>query len=211
MLTIAERLKQARIVAIFRGNYDNRWQVYADAMVAGGVSAMEITLNSAGALDGIRQLKATMGSSVLLGAGTVLTSEQAHQAIDAGAEFIVAPDTDEAVIEACLNRHIAVIPGAYSPTEIKHAYQLGATMVKVFPALDPAYIKAVTAPLDYIPIMATGGVSVENIAAYFKAGVSAVGVGSALTKPGLSATDIERNAKALVDAIQALSPLSDKL
>jgi 2-dehydro-3-deoxyphosphogluconate aldolase/(4S)-4-hydroxy-2-oxoglutarate aldolase len=199
-----DRLLQARLIAIFRGDYGSRWQAYAEAMVAGGITAMEITLNSPGAIAGIQQLKASMGDSIVLGAGTVLTDGQAHAAIDAGAEFIVAPDTDEAVIGVCVARHIPVMPGAYTPTEIKRAYQLGAAMVKVFPAPDPEYLKAVRAPLDYIPLMVTGGIKVDNIAEFFKAGASAVGIGSNLAKPGLSADEITTRTRAFVAAMEGV-------
>jgi 2-dehydro-3-deoxyphosphogluconate aldolase / (4S)-4-hydroxy-2-oxoglutarate aldolase len=205
MDTTAERLKQARVVAIFRGDYNNRWEMYAQGLATAGITAMEITLNSAGALDGIRQIKALLKDQVVIGAGTVLTADQAHQAIDAGAEFIVAPDTDEAVIAVCRKRGIAACPGAYTPTEIKRAYNLGATLVKVFPAADPTYIKAVLAPLDFVPVMVTGGVTVDNIADFFKAGAVAVGVGSSLVKPNLTEREIVERAQAFADAVKVLA------
>ena len=201
-MDVFERLLQAKIIAILRGNYDGRWQDVADALVSGGIYALEITLNSPDALAGLNLLKASLGNRIILGAGTVLNVEQALSAINAGAEFIVAPDTDEKVIAACLERNVPVFPGAYTPTEIKRAYQFGAKMVKVFPVPDPAYIKAICGPLDYIPLMATGGVAVDNVADYFKAGVSAVGVGGSLAKPGLSPVEIEIRARAFVTAMR---------
>ena len=201
-MSIAEPLVQVRLIAILRGDYGNRWQEYADALMAGGVTALEITLNSPGAVEGIRELKASIGDRVMLGAGTVLTAEQAHTAIDAGAQFIVAPDTDEAMISVCRARNIPVMPGAYTASEIKRAYQLGATLVKVFPAPGPDYIKAIRGPLDHIPLMVTGGVALDNVADYFKAGVTAVGLSGNLVKPGLSADEITERAKAFIAAIK---------
>jgi len=203
-MSVAEPLVQARLIAILRGDFGNRWQQIADALVAGGVAALEITLNSPGALAGIRELKASGGNHVIVGAGTVLTAEQAQAAIDAGAEFIVAPDTDESMISVCVARNIPVMPGAYTATEIKRAYQLGATLVKVFPAPGPDYIKAIRGPLDHIPLMVTGGVGLDNVADYFKAGAAAVGLGSNLVKPGLAADEITGRAKAFNAAIKGV-------
>lgn len=203
-LSTLERLKQGKLVAILRGDYGNRWLEYAEALMAGGFTAMEITLNSVGAIDGIKTLKAKVGDRMVIGAGTVLTAEQAHQAIDAGAEFIVAPDTDESMIKVCTTLKIPVMPGGYTATEIKRAYNLGAAIVKVFPGPGPEYIKAIRGPLDYIPLMVTSGISLENIADYFKAGVCAAGLGSTLAKPGLSADELTSRATAYFAAIQGV-------
>lgn len=202
-MSVTEQLKAARVVAIFRGNYVGRWSEYVEALLSGGIVAMEITLNSTGALDGLRELKANFRDRIILGAGTVLTPEGAHQAIDAGATFIVAPDTDEAVITVCKQRSVAAIPGAFTPTEIKRAWKLGAALVKVFPAQTASYIKAVRAPLDQIPFMVTGGVSVENVAEYFAAGADAVGVGSFLTATNISLDEVAARAAKFTAAAHA--------
>jgi 2-dehydro-3-deoxyphosphogluconate aldolase / (4S)-4-hydroxy-2-oxoglutarate aldolase len=131
---IVEQIRQARLVAIFRGDYRGKWLDYAHALMIGGVSILEITLNSAGALTAIADLKRELGDQITLGAGTVLSAEGANAAIDAGAQFIVAPDTDKNVMEVAKARGIAVMPGAFTATEVKQAYLLGADMVKLFPA-----------------------------------------------------------------------------
>jgi 2-dehydro-3-deoxyphosphogluconate aldolase/(4S)-4-hydroxy-2-oxoglutarate aldolase len=203
---ILEELKRVRIVAIFRGDYLGRWQDYTGALLAGGIPIMEIALNSPGALKGLDELQRAFGSRILLGVGTALSAADANRAIDAGAQFVIAPDTDEAVIAACLRRHIPVIPGAFTPTEIKRAYELGATMVKLFPAQSPAYIRAVRGPLSHIPLMATGGVSIENAGEYLKAGASALGMGSALTSPRFSLDEITARARQLMETAHTVVP-----
>ena len=163
---------------------------------------MEITLNSPEALRGLEQLRRNFGDRIVLGAGTVLCTDEVHAALDAGATFIVAPDTDADVISACKSRNILMIPGAYTPTEVKRAYQLGGNLVKLFPAETPAYVKAVHTPLNHIPLLATGGINSDNAAKFLGAGASALGVGGSLTKPDLSLDEISRRANALLDAVR---------
>jgi 2-dehydro-3-deoxyphosphogluconate aldolase / (4S)-4-hydroxy-2-oxoglutarate aldolase len=182
-MSIVQQVMESQIVAIFRGDYGGRWVEYAEALVRGGITTMEITLNSPGALDGIRLLNAELGDQIALGAGTVLTANEVKMAVDAGASFIVAPDTDEAVIAESKALGVAVLPGAYTPTEIKRAYVLGADIVKWFPADSPDFLRAIRAPLSHIPIMATGGVNLENLVEFLKAGAVAVGIGGQLMKP----------------------------
>ncbi len=190
MTPVLEHIRVTRVVAIFRGNYEGKWLVYAHALLQGGLTAMEITLNSEGALHGLEVLRDRLGDQIALGAGTVLTAEQVRAAADHGATFIVTPDTDEAVIAEAKARGLVVIPGAYTPTEIKRAYMLGADMVKVFPAQTPEYIKAIRAPLSHIPMMATGGVDLANAEMFLKAGASALGIGNYLTQPTLSPDEV---------------------
>lgn len=203
-MTVKEKLLDTRIVAIFRGDYRGEWLAYAQALLDGGITAMEITLNSPDALNGIEVLAAHFGEQIILGAGTVLTADEVHQAVDAGATFIVAPDTDEAVIAAAKERGAAVIPGAYTPSEIKKAHQLGADIVKVFPAQTPDYIKAVRAPLNHIPLMATGGVNIQNAAAFIEAGAHSLGLGSALLAPKFLPDEVKIRAQGLIAAIKGL-------
>ena len=200
-VNVTDTLFNSKIVAILRGDYHGQWLSLAEALKAGGVTIMEITLNSPGALDGIGALRTTYGDQMLIGAGTVLSVEETQRACDVGAQFIVAPDTDEAVIGACHQQGVPVIPGAYTATEIKRAYLLGAVMVKLFPATTPEYVNAVHAPLGHIPLMPTGGVNAENAAEYMQAGAAALGVGSLLTKPSLSLDEITARARKLVAAV----------
>lgn len=201
-MAVLDELLIAKVVAIFRGDFGGNWVAYAEALRDNGIRAMEITLNSPGALEGIRQLVMTFGDSLLVGAGTVLTPEGVHAAADAGATFIVAPDTDDAVIAASLGRGLVPVPGAYTATEIKRAYTLGAPLVKLFPATAPEYIKAIRAPLNHIPLMATGGVDATNAVDFLKAGASALGVGGSLLSPALRPEQVGVRAASLMDAIQ---------
>lgn len=199
---VLDQINRTKIVAILRGDYRGEWLAYAEALLRGGVPVMEVTLNSPGALDGIAAIKARFGDRVALGAGTVLTADEAKAAVEAGATFLVAPDTDESVIAVAKTHNVAVIPGAYTPTEVKQAHNLGADMVKLFPAQTPAYLKAVRAPLSHIPLMATGGVSVENAADFLQAGAAALGIGSFLTKPTLTPDDVAGRAARFVAAVE---------
>ncbi len=200
-MNVTETLFSARLVAIYRGDYRGRWSAVTEALQAGGIVVIEVTLNSPEALSGLRELRKAFGERMVIGAGTVLSAEQVHSVFEAGAQFIVAPNTDDRVIEACHKRGLPVIPGAYTPTEVVRAFEAGVTMVKLFPATTPTYVQAVHAPLDQIPLMVTGGVNTENAVEYLRAGASALGLGSSLTKPDLPLSEITARAKALVAAV----------
>lgn len=152
------------------------------AVVEGGIRAVEITFTVPGAPGVIRRVKHDLGDSVLLGAGTVTDPEQAEDAVDAGALYLVAPNTDEKVIGAAKRLGVPVFPGAFTPTEVVRAWDLGADAVKIFPASlgGPAYIKALKAPLPHIPMIPTGGVDERTVGEFFRAGAFAVGAGGAL-------------------------------
>ncbi len=172
-------IEKGRVIAILRGDYTGRFAQIARALADAGVTAMEVTLNSPGALEGIGEMKAELGDAFLIGAGTVLNESQAYEAVTAGAQFIVAPNTNSRVVEFCVERDICVIPGAYTPTEIMNAVEMGAHLIKLFPA-ELGYFKTVRAPLNHVPFVTTGGVTIENAAEYIKAGAVAVGMGSQL-------------------------------
>jgi len=201
----ADTLLNVGIVAILRGKYAGRWPEYADALMHGGIRALEITLNSPGALAGIAQLRTRATPNLMVGAGTVLSVEQVHAAVDAGAQFIVTPDTDESVIAACRARNVPIIPGAYTATEIKRAFNAGALAVKLFPADNPAYLKAIRAPLNHIPLMATGGVTLDNAAAFISAGAVLLGVASALTADTLPIEQVAERAAQFMQRVAAAS------
>ncbi len=151
---------------------------YANA----GLTTIEITMNTEDADSIIRTCRNHYKHKLNIGAGTVRTIEEAEKAVAAGAQFIVSPITDAAIIRYCTDRDIPIFPGAFTPTEVFTAWQLGATMVKVFPAqfLGPSYIKELLAPLDQVALMPTGGVNQSNFKDYINAGAKAFGVGSML-------------------------------
>lgn len=179
---ILARLIEGKVVAVVRLDSGEQLINVAEALKAGGMSIIEFTVSTPGAVDMIKQATARFGDEVLMGAGTVLDPETARAAILAGAEFIVTPALNLATIELCKRYGKPIIPGALTPTEILTAWQAGSDMVKVFPAAlgGPGYIKAVLAPLPQVRLVPTGGVSAENAAAYLKAGATAVGVGGKL-------------------------------
>jgi len=179
------------------------------AVVAGGITAVEITFTLPGATAVIRRVKHELGDGVLLGAGTVLTPEEAEDAVDAGARYLIAPNTDEKVIGAAKRLGAVIIPGAFTPTEIVRAWDLGADAIKVFPASvgGPPYIRALRAPLPHIPLIPTGGVDERTVGEFFRAGAFAVGVGGALfDRKRLQAKDyagMTEVAKRFMEALRA--------
>ncbi len=175
-------IEQAGIVAVIRIKDPAKLQGVVDAISAGGIRALEVTMTVPGAIELIAALAPKMPAGFLLGAGTVLDVATAIKAIDAGAQFIVSPVFRREVIEACHSRDVAVTPGCFTPSEILDAWDAGADIVKVFPAtaLGPGYIKDVRAPLPQLKLMPTGGVTPDNAGDWIRAGAVAVGVGSAL-------------------------------
>lgn len=180
MSTLSQIL-ETKIVAIIRGANPKDVLQIAHALAKGGVKALEITINSPKALSVIEEVADQVGQDVLVGAGTVLDAETARAAISAGAKFIISPIADIETIKMTKRYGIVSIPGAYTPTEIVTAYQHGGDIIKVFPASSGVqYIRDVRGPLAHIPLMPTGGVNLENINEYQKAGAVAFGIGSAL-------------------------------
>jgi 2-dehydro-3-deoxyphosphogluconate aldolase/(4S)-4-hydroxy-2-oxoglutarate aldolase len=177
-----EPIRRTGVIAIMRARSSEQLLHAAEAIRAGGVCAIEVTMTTPGALAIIERATAKPDQGVLFGAGTVLDPESARAAILAGAQFIVGPSFNPAVVEICRRYSVPVLPGAYTPTEIMAAWEAGADMVKVFPASvgGPAFIKALKAPLPQIELVPVGGVELENTAEFIRAGSAAVGVGSAL-------------------------------
>lgn len=175
-------LDQTRIIVIVRGVETKQIRNLADALFAGGIRVMEITMNTPGATDSIRLLQDKMGEQMWIGAGTVLDLEDAQKAIAAGAGFIVTPNMDEAVIHYCLEQNVPIYPGALTPTEIVKAWKAGAPAVKIFPSasIGMAYIKELQGPLSHIPMVAVGGVNADNIQRFMEIGCYAVGIGGSL-------------------------------
>jgi 2-dehydro-3-deoxyphosphogluconate aldolase / (4S)-4-hydroxy-2-oxoglutarate aldolase len=198
-----------RIVAILRGCDPLHVLPIAEALYAGGIRLLEITLNSPGAYEAIEAAAATFGDRMVIGAGTVLEAAEATGAIAAGAKFILSPSLDAAVIRRTIDLGAVSIPGAFTPTEILEAWRKGAHIVKVFPAsIGPAWFRDIRGPLPQIPLMATGGVGVSNIKDYDKAGAVAFGIGSSLVSPTRDLTPehlhaLKIKAKAFVDTLNA--------
>jgi 2-dehydro-3-deoxyphosphogluconate aldolase/(4S)-4-hydroxy-2-oxoglutarate aldolase len=179
--TVAE-LEKLGVVAVIRMKDAEKLRAVVDAIAAGGVRAIEVTMTVPGAVSLIAKLAASLPTDILLGAGTVTDAATARAVIDAGARFVVGPVYRPEVISACNDRDVAVAPGCFTPTEILDAHERGADIVKDFPAtaLGPQFIKDVRAPLPHIKLMPTGGVSLDNAGDWIRAGAVAVGVGSAL-------------------------------
>jgi 2-dehydro-3-deoxyphosphogluconate aldolase/(4S)-4-hydroxy-2-oxoglutarate aldolase len=182
-----ETILETGVVAIMRARSADQLLVAAEAVLAGGVKAIEVTMTTPGALDVIRQAVNKFGDSVLFGVGSVLDPETARSAMLAGAQFVVCPTLIIKTIEICNRYSVPVMPGAYTPTELLTAWEAGASIVKVFPASagGPAYIKAIKAPLPHIRLAAVGGVDLNNTADFIRAGVDIVGVGGELVSQKL--------------------------
>ncbi len=177
-----DRFQKVPIVGILRGytpyEVERLIQIYMNC----GFTTIEITMNSDHAGPMIRKLAAEYGDTLNVGAGTVRTMEELHQALHAGAQFVVTPIVEPQVISTCVACEIPVFPGAYTPSEVYRAWKLGATAVKIFPAVTGGltHIKAIRAPLEMIPLVPTGGVGAHNLGDFFDAGVFGVGMGSQL-------------------------------
>lgn len=184
---VIRRIRTSGLIAILRHTDAQKAIETAQALHAAGVDVVEVTLNTQGALEMVRTLIEHFGDRLVIGAGTVLSTEAAQGAIAAGARLIVSPHLDEAIVRLAVAREIAVIPGAFTPTEIYRAWTSGGSLVKVFPAgsVGPRYIRDLLAPLDQVPLVPTGGVNLENAADFIKAGAAALGLGSALVDPRL--------------------------
>jgi 2-dehydro-3-deoxyphosphogluconate aldolase / (4S)-4-hydroxy-2-oxoglutarate aldolase len=180
---VMARIRDVGIVPVIRAESADEAARVIDAIRAGGVSVLEITMTVPGAVGLIAEVARRVGNDVVVGAGTVLDAETARAVILAGARFVVSPALDLATIACCRRYGVPVAPGALTPTEVVAAWQAGADIVKVFPANavgGASYIKALKAPLPQIELCPTGGVSLETAADFIKAGASALGVGNDL-------------------------------
>jgi len=178
-------LKDSGVVAVIRADKIETAEQIVEAIVEGGITAIEVTMTVPNAFDLIKKLsKKYQGSDVLVGAGSVTDVVSAKNSIDAGAKYIVGPTFDQDVVNICNEFQVPVIPGAMSPTEVVNAMKAGADIVKIFPAtlFGPKIIKAIKGPIPHAPLLPTGGVNLDNVQDWFEAGACAVGVGSALSK-----------------------------
>ena len=207
---IIQRLLDPGIIAIIRADSSEQLLRAAESLLAGGVTAMEVTMTTPNALQVIGDIAAKFGDRVLIGVGSVLDAETARAALLAGAEFVVTPVTRPEVIRLCNRYGKPIASGAFTPTECLLAYESGADFVKLFPAdqAGPAYIKNILAPLPMLQIIPTGGVTPETAGAFLKAGSVALGAGSALvSREVLAARDwqaLAQRAKDFVKAVRAV-------
>ena len=201
-------IRSTGVIAIMRADSSEQLIAAADAIKAGGVQVIEVTMTTPGALTVIEEAKQRYGEEVLFGAGSVLDNETARAAILAGADFVVAPTLKIPMVELCNRYSIPVVPGIFTPTEALTAWEAGADMVKLFPASvgGPKLVKAILAPLPQLEIVPVGGVSMENATAFIRNGASALGVGSALVnRTVLEAGDMDeltRRASVLIDKVK---------
>ena len=182
----------------------------AAALAAGGVGAVEITLTTPGALAAIAELASDGGlKDSIVGAGTVLDEKAAREVIARGARFVVSPALDRAVVRYCRDHNVPCLPGAMTPTELLEAWRAGASLVKLFPAsaLGPRYLREVLAPLPFLRVVPSGGVSLENAGEWIRAGAAAVSIGSALVSDALvrdeSWAELTARARTLVESVMA--------
>jgi 2-dehydro-3-deoxyphosphogluconate aldolase/(4S)-4-hydroxy-2-oxoglutarate aldolase len=181
-----KRLIAVGIIPVVRAKSAPMAVAAAEAVLAGGITIVEVTMTVPGALDVIRELALAMGDKVVVGAGTVLDSETAARCLEAGAEFLVSPGFDLHTVKLANHKGKLIMAGALTPTEVITAWNAGADMVKIFPCGNvggPRYIKALRGPLPQIPMVPTGGVNLQTAGDFIRAGAIALGVGSELISP----------------------------
>jgi 2-dehydro-3-deoxyphosphogluconate aldolase/(4S)-4-hydroxy-2-oxoglutarate aldolase len=204
-----KQMTDAGVVAVIRANSKDQLIGITEALLAGGVPSIEVTMSTPKAIAGIEMLADRFGDQAVVGVGTVLDGATARDAISAGAQFVVSPVYSEDIVQTTRRYGKISIPGAFTPTEIVRAWTGGADVVKVFPstALGPQYFKDILAPLPQIRLTPTGGVDVKNCGDWIKAGAVCVGAGSSLvTKDALATNNfssVTANARAFVEAIAA--------
>jgi len=188
--TTQQVIERVGLIPVLRARNASQALAVAKAMIAGGVTVVEVTMTVPGALDVLKELKSEYGAQLLLGAGTVTTIEQTEATVDAGAEFIVSPTFHPAVVERTHALCKVSIPGALTPNEVMAAWEAGADYVKIFPCSamgGASYLQSLLAPFPFLRLIPTGGVTLATAAGFFRAGACAVGVGSDLVN--LSAID----------------------
>jgi len=201
------KISELGVLAVIRGPSPELTVKMVEALIAGGVKGIEITYSTPNAAQVVKTLADKFGADILLGMGTLTKVEQAAEAKAAGAQFLVSPHCNPDLAKAMVSSGLAVMVGALTPTEVELAYRLGADVVKIFPGalVGPSYIKALKGPLPEIPMMPTGGGSIDNVADWFAAGVVAVGAGSELCPPQFAKegrfTEITERARAFCEVL----------
>lgn len=206
---VVRAIEHCGVVAVIRLQDPDKLRGVVDALMAGGVRALEVTMTVPGAIGLIQQIAPTLPPEFILGAGTILDPETARMALLAGARYIVSPVYRPDVVKMCHRYDAAAMPGCFTPTEILDAWETGADVVKVFPAtaLGPGFFKDVRGPLPQVKMMPTGGVSLANAGEWIKAGAVAIGVGTAMVdSKAVAAGDwktVTETAKRFVEAVAA--------
>lgn len=206
-LPITPQLTDSGIVAILRGSTDRHLEGVARTLGEAGVTCLELTLTTPGAIDALARVRAELGAGVALGMGSVVDAGQAAACLDAGAEFLVSPGVCAEVATYAAEHGAACYPGGWTPTELLAAWGLGAPAVKLFPAASggPRHLKDLRAPLPHIPLVPTGGVALNQIAEYLEAGAAAVGLGGPLVGDALdggSLTALAQRARVALEAVR---------
>lgn len=205
---ICRQLCQPGIIAVLRACTAHQIPPLVEALIRGGVTSVEITLTTHGALQAIREASQHFGPHALIGAGSVLNLASCHECLAAGAQFIVSPICRPALVAAAHEAGRAVMLGAFTPTEAQTAHEIGADFVKIFPAdnLGPRFIQALLAPMPHLRLVPTGGVDLKNAAAFLHAGSAALGVGGSLVSQKILQTNdwsqLTRLAQQFVQAVQ---------
>jgi 2-dehydro-3-deoxyphosphogluconate aldolase / (4S)-4-hydroxy-2-oxoglutarate aldolase len=182
---VRDRILEIGIVPVVRASSAREARMAADAVCAGGIPIVEITMTVPGAVDVIRELSKSAGSNVLIGAGTVLSAEAARRCLDAGAQFLVSPGLNLKTVEFAGREDKLIMAGALTPTEVITAWEAGADFVKVFPCGQVGganYIKALKGPFPEVPLVPTGGVNLNTAAEFIEAGAAALGIGGELVQ-----------------------------
>ena len=203
-----DRIRELGLLAVLRGPSPELTLKMVEALVNGGVTGIEITYSTPNATEVVRTLANQYGDDILLGMGTLTVPEQAAEAQAAGARFIVSPHCEDQLARAMVDSGLAAMIGAFTPSEVVQAHQLGSDVVKLFPGSQggPKYMKALRGPFPDIPMMPTGGVSADNVGEWFAAGAYAVGAGSALCPRAWAEEgrfdDITQRAQAFVEVVE---------
>jgi len=214
-MTILEQIKKDKIIAILRGVQEEKILPLCQALSNGGVTMIEVTFNQSsltGIEDTCRAIKMigeNLGHKVRVGAGTVMTIEQAEAAVEAGAEYLISPHFSEAIVKKTIELGATALPGVLTPTEITAAYEAGAAAVKIFPIHQvggPGYLNDVLAPISHIPMLAVGGVNLDNARAYLEAGAVGLGLGSNIANKALiegeKYDELQELARAFTEAVK---------
>lgn len=198
---------EEKAVAVIRLEDSNKLKKVIDALSIGGIKIAEITMTVPNAIELIKKISDEVSSDIIIGVGSVLNSKTAKEAINAGAKYVVSPVLKEEIIETSHEYDIPVMPGCFTPTEILKAHEFGADIIKVFPAdvLGMNFFKGVLAPMPFLKLMPTGGVTLNNVQDWLKCGAVAVGLGtSLLNKEAIENNNYEvitRNAKIVSESI----------